>query len=424
MVDLSLLVKKLNNYQVKGNLLKWLVSFLSGREQRVRVSNSLSSPREVRSGVPQGSVLGPILFLAYISDLQMTNPETFSLLLKFVDDSKVLTRTSTEEDVLKLQEDLTQVYRWASDNHMSWNDLKFQVLRLGPNQELKDNTIIFSPDYGEVVEQKSSIKDLGILVDDSLSYGDQLSRAVSKATPKSSWVLRTFSTRKVEFMRTMWQSLIQCHLDYGCLLWAPYSTKTKLKILEDPLRAFTRRGEGMFHLPYWERLQSFKLSSSQRRVERYRIIYSWKSLNGLAPSLGLTWSEHSVGRSGRVLRVPRVEGVTSRCKSLRRDTIQHEGVKLLNIIPKEIRNFCGKQEEFKRLLDSYLTLIPDQPATETLTPGVTDIEGIPSNSIYDWIRARAPNWNPCVTLLYCEERQTYSICQSSVGGGSAKPLIV
>ena len=203
MVDLSLLVKKLNNYQVKGNLLKWLVSFLSGREQRVRVSNSLSSPREVRSGVPQGSVLGPILFLAYISDLQMTNPETFSLLLKFVDDSKVLTRTSTEEDVLKLQEDLTQVYRWASDNHMSWNDLKFQVLRLGPNQELKDNTIIFSPDYGEVVEQKSSIKDLGILVDDSLSYGDQLSRAVSKATQKSSWVLRTFSTRKVEFMRSM-----------------------------------------------------------------------------------------------------------------------------------------------------------------------------------------------------------------------------
>ena len=106
-------LQKLNNYQVKGNLLKWLVSFLSGREQRVRVSNSLSSPGGVRSGVPQGSVLGPILFLAYISDLQMTNPETFSLLLKFVDDSKVLTRTSTEEDVLKLQEDLTQVYRWA-----------------------------------------------------------------------------------------------------------------------------------------------------------------------------------------------------------------------------------------------------------------------------------------------------------------------
>ena len=122
----------------------------------------------------------------------------------------------------QLQEDLSHIYGWATRNHMRWNDLKFQVLRLGSNMDLKFDTCIFSPGYEEIVEAKEVIKDLGVLVDDKLSYTDQLNSAVAKAKQKSAWVLRTFSTRKVSFLRTMWNTLVQCHLDYGCVLWAPY----------------------------------------------------------------------------------------------------------------------------------------------------------------------------------------------------------
>ena len=140
-----------------------------------------------------------------------------------------MTRVSTEEDVLNLQRDLESVYSWAQTNHMRWNQDKFQVLRLGPNRDLKESTTIFNPEYAEVVEEKDVIKDLGLMIDSTLSYEHQLAKAVSKTNQKAGWVLRTFSTRNVELWRTMWRSLIQRHLDYGCLLWAPYGCKGKLR---------------------------------------------------------------------------------------------------------------------------------------------------------------------------------------------------
>ena len=84
---------------------------------------------------------------------------------------------------------------------------------------------------------------------------------------------------------------------------------------------------------YWQRLESFNLSSIQRRVERYRIVYSWKSLNGYAPPLGLRWSTNVSGRTERTLEQLKVTGLTEGQKSLRRRTIQYEGAKLVNILP-------------------------------------------------------------------------------------------
>ena len=221
-------------------------------------------------------------------------------MLKFVDDSKVLTKTSSEEDVIKLQEDLSTIYSWASRNNMKWNDLKFQILRLGRNEELKENTIIFSPNYQEVIDRKEVIKDLGILVDQDLSYKAQYDTALSKTKQKYSWVLRTFSTCEPEFLRIMWNSLIQCHLDYGSILWAPYTVKKYLKNMENTLRTFSKRAKGLYNADYWTRLKILKLNSIQRRVDRYRIFYSWKSLNGYTPSLGMKWSDSTCRHNGRI----------------------------------------------------------------------------------------------------------------------------
>ena len=416
LVDLSILVSKMNRAGVGGKALEFLISFLTDRSQRIRVGNSISGARKVRSGVPQGSVLGPVLFLVYIADLQITHTSNMTKLLKFVDDSKVLTRINCEEDVFNLQNDLKCVYGWAEANHMRWNDLKFQILRSGKNEEVINNTTVFSPDYGEVVEAKETIKDLGILVDSEFSYDDHLRKAVSKTKQKSAWALRTFSTREVPFLRTLWRTIIQCHLDYGNILWAPYSTKYKLRLLESPLREFTRRARGLQNVCYWDRLKTFKLQSAQRRVERYRIIYTWKSLNGLAPSLGLKWKlSGDNGRSGRVLEVSKVTGNSDGLKTLRRETIQHEGVKLLNILPNEIRNFSGKIASFKSLLDDYLSLFDDNPETETLKSPIVDCDGVSTNSIYYWCLKVSTNWKPKLSLV--RDGHTFKVkdCLVNVG---------
>ena len=114
--------------------------------------------------------------------------------------------------------------------------------------------------------------------------------------------------------------------------------------MEETLRAFTKKAKGLFDKDYWTRLSIFKLNSIQRRVDRYRIIYAWKSLNGYCPNIGIKWNENITGRNGKILNIPKVKGVSQISKTLRRNSIQFYGVKLMNILPTEIRNFKGKPE--------------------------------------------------------------------------------
>ena len=129
-----------------------MISFLTGRSQCVKIDDTTSGSVKVISGIPQGSVLGPILFLIYIRDLgsgsgSQSGSETESgIFVKkhiYVDDSKLSMTVNKDDDVIAAQETLDKVYRWACLNNMEFNDLKFIVLRFGNKQELKDNTTYF-----------------------------------------------------------------------------------------------------------------------------------------------------------------------------------------------------------------------------------------------------------------------------------------
>ena len=268
---------------------------------------------------------------------------------------------------------------------MCWNRDKFQLLRVGPNREIKESTYLFSLDFEDVIEEKSNIKDLGILVDSDLRYKEQMKSAVSKANKKASWILRTFSNRSVEFMRKTWKVLVQCHLDYGSVLWAPVNLKGDLKYMEGPLRAFTKKAKNLYNTDYWQRLKLFKLYSNQRRNERYKILYIWKSLQNIVPSLGLSWNMTGGPRYGPKLTVDPIYGPNERVKNLKRDSIRNFGVRLFNMLPVTLRVYKGSLQNFKAILDFYLSQCPDQPPTEELIPEARDIYGDPSNSLIDWM---------------------------------------
>ena len=117
-VDHPLLLRKLKKLGIDGDMGRWLGAFLSNRRQACKVGGSLSEWTRVVSGVPQGTVLGPLLFLIFISDLVLPGGSQ-SLLLKYVDDTKVIRHVRGVEDILDLQTDLEALFKWQSENNMS-----------------------------------------------------------------------------------------------------------------------------------------------------------------------------------------------------------------------------------------------------------------------------------------------------------------
>ena len=202
-VSHPILLRRMASFGFKGPLLKWLKAFLTDRYQQVRVGQKLSTKTWVRSGVPQGSVLGPLFFLLFISNLG-DDLENKDNLLKYVDDTKYFGATFTNDDIENYQYNLNTIYDWANENDMVWNAVKFQLLRMGPNKDIKENTYIFSPNYGEVILESDHVKDLGILVDDNLTYKVQRNKAISKVSKTAGRVLKTFKTQTVDFIRRLW----------------------------------------------------------------------------------------------------------------------------------------------------------------------------------------------------------------------------
>ena len=267
-------MEKIKKLGICGKLGTWLGKFMMGHSQAVKVGDQISDWEEVLSGIPQGSVLGPLLFLLMISDLgEDVGPEQAKV-LKYVDDSKGMKAVANQEDVQEFQAVINKFTEWQKKNNMRFNSSKFQLMRLGPNCTLKNSTTLFTEDMVSPLVPIDKVKDLGIIVDSGANFKLQRLEATSKALKKALWVLRTFDTRSPGVMVTLWKSLVQPQFDYCSQIWSPVDLPGPLQSMEQPLRAFTRKVWGCSQLSYWERLAKLKLSSIQWWFERYKIFMS------------------------------------------------------------------------------------------------------------------------------------------------------
>jgi hypothetical protein len=387
-VDHSILLQKLAKMGIKGKVGRWIGSFLHRRMQAVRVGSTLSDWLHVISGVPQGTVLGPLLFLCFIADLGDNLGPGSAVLLKYVDDTKVVKEVNSMEDMEALQVDLEALYDWQVTNNMEWNGDKFQSLRMGHNQTLRNESLLFTPNYTDPIPEKDVVKDLGVFMERDGTFGQQRFKANAKAHQKAGWVLRTFKSQDLATLKTLWSSLIRPHQDYCSQLWSPVSSAGDLLRQEAPLRAFTKRIKGFSALTYWERLAEARMYSTERRQERYKMIYSWKALRGLVPNCGLVEDSPVSSRRGRTISIPSLPGSERyrAVKTLRDHSFQSEGPKLFNSLPKEIRNLETTADTFKLHLDKFLETIPDHPAVPGHIPAAQRLSGQPSNSVRDWSR--------------------------------------
>ena len=220
-VDFMVTMRKLHNLGVSGRLGRWIHSFLTNRKQTVVVNGVKCGLSDVKSGVPQGSVLGPLLFLILIGDIDQEVVSAF--VFSFADDTRAAKAISTEEDVKALQDDLQAIYRWSDDNNMDFNFPKFECLRYGRNNELKSSTHYYSKS-GEVIRDVQHAKDLGVVMSSDGSFSKHISSVIETAKQMSGWVLGTFRTRDRTPMLSLWKSLIRSKLEYCCQLWCPSKT--------------------------------------------------------------------------------------------------------------------------------------------------------------------------------------------------------
>ena len=210
--------------------------------------------------------------------------------------------------------------------------------------------------------------------------------------------MRTFKCRKVGFMRQMWNQLVQGHVDYCSQLWQPLES-SELQRIENLLKTFSKKIPSIRNENYWVRLKLLKMNSQQRRLERYRITYTWKALEGLVPDCGIRTKNNPESRNGRECEVPSiVKKSSARVKSLREKSLQVHGPKLFNCLPKSIRNITKCDvDTFKEKLDLYISVIPDQPAIGGLIPATTNQHTLkPSNSLIDQVREHQRRRGPGV----------------------------
>ena len=323
-------------------------------------------------------MLGPVLFLILINDIDK-NIDSFTSL--FADDTRVLKAIKDEEDVEKLQADLDKLYEWQENNNMLFNGKKFEMLRYGTNTNLKESTVYFTPNYNDVIEEKDSLRDLGIIMTNDGKFSNHVEHVCSKVKQKSGWITRTFQCRQTWFMKYMWKTLVQCHIDYCSQLYLP-SKPGDLQTIENLQRIYTSKIPEVKQMNYWQRLKHLKMLSQERRMERYSAIYVWKILEGIVPNCGLEIS-HSE-RRGREVSVPDLKG-SQRIQSFRENSFQVRGARIFNSLPKSLRDLQQSSvDEFKLKLDKYLENIQDEPSLPNYIPtACNQLTAKPSNSIVD-----------------------------------------
>ena len=262
------------------------------------------------------------------------------------------------------------------------------MLRYGPNNELKNNTIYFTEEMENVIEQFSSLRDLGIILSDDGKFSEHIDKVVKTVRQKSAWIMRTFNTRSTIILKQLWKTLLQCHIDYCSQLYKPGNAQDLIKI-EKLFSDFTSKMPEIKDKHYWERLSFLKVLSQERRMERYRIISVWKIIQGLTPNCGVELAPVNE-RLGRRCAVPHLlPGGRAAIQTLRENSFQIDGPRLFNSLPKKIRDIKTSQDDFKEALDIFLMTIPDQPRMGSLVPHATDQQtGRQSNSLLAWTTGR------------------------------------
>lgn len=267
-IDIPMLLFKLEKIGFQPDLLKWVESYLTNRQQIVRYKGVKSIPIKVTSGVPQGSHLGPLFFILYVNDISFILKKVKALI--YADDMKLFLEIVNDEDIHTFQNEIDMFYKWCNKSLLQLNVKKCNSISFSRKRSIPNTTVYLG---NQLVEKCVRIRDLGVILDSKVTFIDHYNTIINKANKMLAFIKRfSYNFHDPYTIKTLYITYVRSILEYCSIVWSPFSSthENRIESVQKQFLLFALRKLGWTRLPlpsYEARCMLINIQTLKKRRE-------------------------------------------------------------------------------------------------------------------------------------------------------------
>ena len=352
------LLLKLSAYGIRGKLLNWIRNWLTGRYQATSLNGKLSAWLEVLSGVPQGSVLGPILFIIFINDIYNC-ADGINCIKIFADDAKMGNKVDTTEGQISLQRCIDKMYEWSTEWQMEFNAKKCKIIHIGNNNPHFNYTL-----NGHTLVAEERETDVGVIVTPNMKPSNHCRKAALTANGVLSQVTRSFHFRDRNIFLKIYKMYVRPHLEFASPAWSPW-LEGDIEILENVQKRFVKMVSGLHGTTYGEKLKELRILSLRNRRLYFDLVETFKCIRGYSKVDYRQWFllEKDLERRNTRARESPLNILPPRARlDMRKNFFSHRVVQRWNSLPDDMKENLSL-DSFKNKL-KFMLLESESPESQ------------------------------------------------------------